>query len=173
MDWTTGRSGFDLRQRWRIFPLLSASTPALGAYPASCMMCSGSLSPRIKLGRGVTPTTHSHVVPRSRMRVVGQLYFLQLSTKGKQSRQSHVVRFTACYRTAWVWKRKFVGKIIVKFLLLCNRMSLMTIARELWTTNDERYAIFVTYPYCPPAYCVVNKMFRSFRERKSMRFYVN
>jgi hypothetical protein len=29
-DWTTGRSGIDLRQRQRIFPLASVSRPALG-----------------------------------------------------------------------------------------------------------------------------------------------
>jgi hypothetical protein len=38
-----------------------------GAHPASCTMVPGILSPGVKRGRGVTLTTHPHLVPRSRM----------------------------------------------------------------------------------------------------------
>jgi hypothetical protein len=55
---TTGLPGFDLRQRQGIFLLASASRPAQG---------SAVLSPEVKRGRGVTLTTHSHLVPWLRM----------------------------------------------------------------------------------------------------------
>jgi hypothetical protein len=58
------------------------------AHLSSCPMGTGVLSQGVKRGQGVTPTTHSHLVPRSRisrsynssslstcMAVVGQLYF--------------------------------------------------------------------------------------------------
>jgi hypothetical protein len=45
MGWTTGRSGFDLRQGQRIFPLVSVSRPALGAHPTSCTMGTGGPFP--------------------------------------------------------------------------------------------------------------------------------
>jgi hypothetical protein len=61
-----------------------------GAHPASCTMGTGGLSLGVKRGRGVTLTTHPHLVPRSRMsrsytstapkrlqRVAGLLYLLQ------------------------------------------------------------------------------------------------
>jgi hypothetical protein len=38
-----------------------------GAHPASCTMDTGVVSPGLKRGRGVTLTTHSHLVPRSGM----------------------------------------------------------------------------------------------------------
>jgi hypothetical protein len=38
-----------------------------GAHPASCTMGTGVLSPGLKSGRGVTLTTHPHLVPRSSM----------------------------------------------------------------------------------------------------------
>jgi hypothetical protein len=37
------------------------------AHPASCTMGTGGPSPGLKRGRGVTLTTHPHLVPRSRM----------------------------------------------------------------------------------------------------------
>jgi hypothetical protein len=36
-------------------------------HPASCPMGTGVLSPGLKRGRGVTLTTHPHLLPRSRM----------------------------------------------------------------------------------------------------------
>jgi hypothetical protein len=36
-----------------------------GVHPASCTMGTGGLSPGVKRGRGVTLTTHPHLVPRS------------------------------------------------------------------------------------------------------------
>jgi hypothetical protein len=38
-----------------------------GAHPASCTMGTGGLSPGLKRRRGVTLTTHPHLVPRSSM----------------------------------------------------------------------------------------------------------
>jgi hypothetical protein len=38
-----------------------------GAHPASCTMGTGGPVPEAKRGRGVTLTTHPHLVPRSRM----------------------------------------------------------------------------------------------------------
>jgi hypothetical protein len=62
--WTTERSGFDPRQGQRIFFLTSVSRPALRT---TCPMGTGGPFPGTKHGRGVTLTTHPHVVPRSRM----------------------------------------------------------------------------------------------------------
>jgi hypothetical protein len=39
-----------------------------GAHPASCTMGTGVFSPGLKRSWGVTLTTHSHLVPRSRVR---------------------------------------------------------------------------------------------------------
>jgi hypothetical protein len=45
----------------------------LGAHPASCTMGTGSF-PGVKSGRGVTPTPHPLLVPRSKNRVGLYLY---------------------------------------------------------------------------------------------------
>jgi hypothetical protein len=50
----------------RIYPLTCVQTGS-GAHPASCTMGTGGPFPGAKRGRGVTLTTHPHVVPRSRM----------------------------------------------------------------------------------------------------------
>jgi hypothetical protein len=63
----TGRPGFDLRQRQRIFLLASASRPALGPTQSPVQWIPGVLSPGVKRGRGVTLTTHPHLVPRLSM----------------------------------------------------------------------------------------------------------
>jgi hypothetical protein len=65
--WTTGWSGFDLRQGQRISPLASVSRPALGPTQPPVQWVSGILSLGVKRGRGVTLTTHPHLVPRSWM----------------------------------------------------------------------------------------------------------
>jgi hypothetical protein len=65
--WTTGRSGFDPRQGQRIFPLASVSRPALGPTQPPVKWVPGVLSPGLKRGRGVTLTTHPHLVLRSSM----------------------------------------------------------------------------------------------------------
>jgi hypothetical protein len=51
----------------RIFPLASVSRPALGPTQPPVQWILGVLSPGVKRGRGVTLTTHPHLVPRSRM----------------------------------------------------------------------------------------------------------
>jgi hypothetical protein len=62
-----GRSGFDPRQGQRIFPLASVSRPALGPTQPPVQWGPGVLSPGVMRGRGVMLTTHSQLVPRSRM----------------------------------------------------------------------------------------------------------
>jgi hypothetical protein len=51
----------------RISPLASVSRPALGTTQPPVLWVPGVLSPGVKCGRGVTLTTRSHLVPRSRM----------------------------------------------------------------------------------------------------------
>jgi hypothetical protein len=65
--WRTGRSRFDPRQGQRIFPLASVSRPALGPTQPPVQWVPGVFSPEAKSGRGVTLTTHPHLVPRSWM----------------------------------------------------------------------------------------------------------
>jgi hypothetical protein len=57
-----GRSGFDPRQGQRIFLLASVFRPALGPTQPPIQWVPG-----VKRGRGVTLTTHPHLVPRLRM----------------------------------------------------------------------------------------------------------
>jgi hypothetical protein len=65
--WTTGRLRFDPRQRRKnIFCSLCVQTGS-GAHPASCTMGTGGPFLGVKRGRGVTLTSHPHLVPRSRM----------------------------------------------------------------------------------------------------------
>jgi hypothetical protein len=49
------------------FPPSSVSRPALGPTQPPVQWVPGVLSPGVKPGRGVTLTTHPHLVPRSRM----------------------------------------------------------------------------------------------------------
>jgi hypothetical protein len=53
-------------QRQRIFPLVSASRPALGPTQITTQWLPGALSPGIKRGRGVMLTTHPLLVLRLR-----------------------------------------------------------------------------------------------------------
>jgi hypothetical protein len=66
-DWTTGRSRFDPRKGQEIFPLASVTRPALGSTQPPVQWVPGILFPGAKRGRGVTLTTHTHLVPRSWM----------------------------------------------------------------------------------------------------------
>jgi hypothetical protein len=51
----------------RICPLASVSRPAVGSTQPRVQCVPGVLSPGLKRGRGVTLTTHPHLVPRSKM----------------------------------------------------------------------------------------------------------
>jgi hypothetical protein len=51
----------------RIFPVASVSRPALGPTQPPVQWVPGVLSPGVYPGRGVTLTTHPHLVPRSIM----------------------------------------------------------------------------------------------------------
>jgi hypothetical protein len=62
----TGRPGFDPRQTLMIFPLTSASRPALRTTQPPVQWVPGALSPGVKRGRGVILTTHPLLVPRIR-----------------------------------------------------------------------------------------------------------
>jgi hypothetical protein len=50
-----------------IFPVASVSRPAPGPTQPPVQWVPGVLSPGVKSGRGVTLTTHPHLVPRPRM----------------------------------------------------------------------------------------------------------
>jgi hypothetical protein len=63
--WTTRRKKFDPRQRRKHFS--SVFKPALGPTQSPVQWVPGVISPGLKRGRGVTLTTHPHLVPRSRM----------------------------------------------------------------------------------------------------------
>jgi hypothetical protein len=66
-DWNTGRSVFDPRQRPKDFSSSLCVQTGSGAHPASCTMGTGGPFPGAKRGRGVTLTTHPHLVPKSGM----------------------------------------------------------------------------------------------------------
>jgi hypothetical protein len=51
----------------RIFPLAFVSRPVLGPTQPHVQWVPRVLNPGVKRGRGVTLTTHTHLVPRSRM----------------------------------------------------------------------------------------------------------
>jgi hypothetical protein len=59
--------GLRSSQGKRIFPVTSVSRPALGPTLPPIQWVPGILSWGAKRGRGVTLTTHPHLVPRSRM----------------------------------------------------------------------------------------------------------
>jgi hypothetical protein len=65
----TGRLGFDPRKRQRIFPLTSASRPALAPTQPPIQWVPGAHSPGVKRGRGVMLTIHPLLVPRLRKSV--------------------------------------------------------------------------------------------------------
>jgi hypothetical protein len=67
MGWTIGRSRFDPQQGKRNFLLAPVSRPALGPTQPPIQWVLGVLSPGVKHGRGVTLTTHPHLVPRLSM----------------------------------------------------------------------------------------------------------
>jgi hypothetical protein len=58
---------FDPQQRRKDYSSRLCVQTGTGAHPAACTMDAGVLSPGVKRGRGVTLTTHAHLVPRSRM----------------------------------------------------------------------------------------------------------
>jgi hypothetical protein len=65
--WTTGRSGSIPGRGERIFLVAFVPRPALRPTQLPVQWVPGVLSPEVKRGRGVTLTTHPHLVPRSIM----------------------------------------------------------------------------------------------------------
>jgi hypothetical protein len=63
-DWTTGFRSPTEPEDFSSSPCVQTGS---GAHPASCTMGTGGPFPGIKRGRGVTLTTHPHLVPRLRM----------------------------------------------------------------------------------------------------------
>jgi hypothetical protein len=51
----------------RIFPVTSVSRPAMGSTQHPVQWVAGLIFPGLTRGRGVTLTTHPHLVPKSRM----------------------------------------------------------------------------------------------------------
>jgi hypothetical protein len=64
----TGQSMFDTRQRRKDFSSSLCVQTGSGAHPASVRWVPRILSPGLKRSRGVTLTTHPHLVLRSSMR---------------------------------------------------------------------------------------------------------
>jgi hypothetical protein len=62
----TGWLGYNPRQRQRIFPLVSASRPALGPTQPPIQWVPQALSPGVKCRRGAMLTTHQLLMPRFR-----------------------------------------------------------------------------------------------------------
>jgi hypothetical protein len=60
------RGSIPSRGEW-IISLASVSRPSLRPTQTPVQWVPGVLSPELKRGRGVTPTTHPHLMPRSRM----------------------------------------------------------------------------------------------------------
>jgi hypothetical protein len=67
VDWTTGQLRLGPRQRRKDFSSSLCVQTGSGAHPSSCPMSTGGFSQGVKRGRGVTLTTHPHLVPRSWM----------------------------------------------------------------------------------------------------------
>jgi hypothetical protein len=65
-DGTTEKPGFDPWQRQKILPLVSVQT-SIEAHPVSYPMGTSGSFLRVKRGQGMTLTTHTHQVLRSRM----------------------------------------------------------------------------------------------------------
>jgi hypothetical protein len=65
--WTTGRSRFNPWHRQKDFSSSLCVQTGSGAHPASCTMGTGVLPLGPTHGRGITLTTHPHLVPRSGM----------------------------------------------------------------------------------------------------------
>jgi hypothetical protein len=83
---TTGRSRFDTGRGERIFLPTFVSRPTLGPTQPPVQYVPGVLSPGVKRGRGVTLTTHPHLLSRSRM--------------SRSYNSSPPSAFVACSRTA-------------------------------------------------------------------------
>jgi hypothetical protein len=67
MGWKTGRSGFDPLQGANDFSSSLCVQTGSGAHPASSTVGMVVLFLRLTSGRGVTLTTHPHLLLRSRM----------------------------------------------------------------------------------------------------------
>jgi hypothetical protein len=128
----------------RIFPLAFVTRPALGPTQSPFQWVPGFLSP-VKRGRGVTLTTHPHVVPRS---WISRSYTSCIPSA-----------FVACSGTALL-------------LYTGSRTHLKEVAAEIIWSRKCKYLFF---PYSPPfpSYNVLMLMshllFRPFKEGSAQR----
>jgi hypothetical protein len=125
----------------RIFPVASVSRPALGPTQPPVQLVPGVFSPGVKRGRGVTLTTHHHVVPRS---------WLSRSYTSFPPSAS-----MACSRTALIIRNRRLGIIRIRRLLFINSIKLVEISRVIAVVKNtwNRYSSFTlnltnNYSWC-------------------------
>jgi hypothetical protein len=126
MDWTTGWSRYDPRQRRKDFSSRLCAQTGSEAHPASYLMGTGGPFTGVKRGRGVTLTTHpiwcrgqEHVgailplPPQApTWRVAGLLYptltewspDIKRTSSGKKRMSSHTTQFEMQSRNEGIWK---------------------------------------------------------------------
>jgi hypothetical protein len=125
-----------------IFPLVSVSRPALGPTQPPVQWLPGVISPAVKRGRGMTLTTHPHLVPRSWMsrsytffppqappwRVAGLLYFtlLYFLIRLMQITERHgrVINTPVSYSVGPEFKSRHPDRFVV-FLSPSKRISVL------------------------------------------------
>jgi hypothetical protein len=125
----TGRSSFDPRQRRKDFPLTPVSGPALGLTQPPVQWVPGVLSPGLKHGRGMTLTTHPHLVPRSRM---GRSY------TSSPPKHLHGVCWDSFSFYKYV-KCKYYTKILTKMLIL---RSYIRMGKQISEPNETSKIIY-------------------------------
>jgi hypothetical protein len=113
-----GRSTFDPRQRRKDFSCTLVSRPALRPTQSPVQCVPRVLSPRLKRGRGVTLTTHPHLVPRSRM--------------SRSHTSSPPKRLRGVY-----WDSFFTASVKYMILLLTSLCPARVYSTSLLATSEE------------------------------------
>jgi hypothetical protein len=117
------------------------SRPALGPTQPPVQRVPGILSPGLKRGRGVTLTTHPHVVPRSRM--------------SRSYTSSPPIAFVACSETALAFSFFLIntGLPYPASEVSCNRTTLKYCSTCEYQRSTEiagRTGDLLTRESCPP-----------------------